>query len=57
MLSNSFNVIVKSIAYSLLTLIILLFMSPKLVGWFVAGLTVLTLFSGALRGKTSKLNK
>lgn len=56
-LSNSFNVIVKSISYSLLTLIVLFIISPALVGYFFAGLTVLTLISGGLRGKTSKLNK
>ena len=57
MLTNSFNVIVKSLVYSLLTLIVLFFISPKLVGVFFAGLLVLTLASGVLRRKTSALNR
>jgi len=56
-LSNSFNVIVKALTYTFLVLVFLLVIDYQLVLWFMLGLTVLIIFSGALRGKTSKLNK
>lgn len=56
-LSNSFNVIVKSLVYSGITMLVLCFISIKLVGVFFAGLFVLSLASGMLRRKTSQLNK
>lgn len=56
-LANSFNVVVKSICYSVLVLVALFFISPVLVAVFFAGLFLLTIASGVLRRKTSALNR
>jgi len=52
-LSNSFNVMVKSLAYIILALVILFLISAKLVLVLFAGLFILSLFSGVLRRQTS----
>lgn len=56
-LANSFNVIVKSLCYSILVIVILFWISPTLMGIFLAGLFVLSMVSGGLRRKTSMLNR
>lgn len=56
-LSNSFNIVIRSLAYSVMAIIILLVISPPLVGILFVGLSVLCIFSGGLRRVTSSYNQ
>lgn len=56
-LSDSFNVIVKSLCYTLFTFAILFVISPQLVLVFFSGLFVLSIVAGGLRRVTTKLDK
>lgn len=56
-LSNSFNIVIRSLSYTVLATIILLVISPPLVGILAIGLSILCIFSGGLRRVTSTYNQ
>lgn len=55
-LSNSFNIVIRSLCYTVLAMVILFVISAQLVGILLVGLSILCVFSGGLRRVTSSYN-